>query len=216
MRAPGARRDGERHRVQHTTRPRRRGLRRSRLRWLHVVDLDGAFAGKPVNGEAVRAISPRDRRCRSQLGGGIRDRAAIDDWLDAGIERVVLGTAALRDPELVTAARRQDYPGRVAVGIDARDGLVAVEGWAETSDDAALDLALRFERCRRRRHRLHRHRPRRRAGRRRCSRRPSTLARALTTPVIASGGVASIDDIAALQGARSDRHRRRHLRPRAL
>src|SRR5713101_8471300 len=98
--------------------------------WLHVVDLDGAFAGYSVNGEAVRAIR-RAVDLRIQLGGGIRDRAAIDRWLDLGIERVVLGTAALRDPDLVRRAAA-DYPGHIVVGIDARDGLVAVEGWGET------------------------------------------------------------------------------------
>ena len=110
--------------------------------WLHVVDLDGAFAGHSVNGEAVRAIR-RAVDVRIQLGGGIRDRAAIDRWLDLGIERVVLGTAALRDPDLVRRAAA-DYPGRIVVGIDVRDGLVAVEGWAETSAIAAVDLARRF------------------------------------------------------------------------
>ena len=99
--------------------------------WLHVVDLDGAFAGQSVNGEAVRAILAAVD-LRIQLGGGIRDRAAIEYWLELGIDRVVLGTAALRDPELVRQAAA-DFPGRIAVGIDARDGLVAVEGWAETS-----------------------------------------------------------------------------------
>jgi len=110
--------------------------------WLHVVDLDGAVAGKSVNGEAVRAIR-RAVDVRIQLGGGIRDRAAIDRWLDLGIERVVLGTAALRDPDLVRRAAA-DYPGRIVVGIDVRDGLVAVEGWAETSAIGAVDLARRF------------------------------------------------------------------------
>jgi len=107
--------------------------------WLHVVDLDGAFAGKSVNGEAVRAI----RHAKIQLGGGIRDRGAIDNWLALGIDRVVLGTAALRDPKLVREAAH-DYPGRIIVGIDARDGHVAVEGWAETSDIGAITLARRF------------------------------------------------------------------------
>jgi phosphoribosylformimino-5-aminoimidazole carboxamide ribotide isomerase len=110
--------------------------------WLHVVDLDGAFAGHSVNGEAVRAIR-RAVDLRIQLGGGIRDRAAIDNWLALGIERVVLGTAALRDPALVREAAAA-YPGRIVVGIDARDGHVAVEGWAETSDIGAITLARRF------------------------------------------------------------------------
>jgi phosphoribosylformimino-5-aminoimidazole carboxamide ribotide isomerase len=110
--------------------------------WLHVVDLDGAFAGKSVNGDAVRAIH-QAVDLKIQLGGGIRDRAAIDNWLALGIERVVLGTAALRDPALVREAARA-FPGRIAVGIDARDGHVAVEGWAETSDIGAITLARRF------------------------------------------------------------------------
>jgi phosphoribosylformimino-5-aminoimidazole carboxamide ribotide isomerase len=110
--------------------------------WLHVVDLDGAFAGRSVNGAAVRAIR-RAVDLRIQLGGGIRDRAAIDFWLDLGIDRVVLGTAALRDPGLVRRAAA-DYPGRIVVGVDARDGKVAIEGWAETSSVGAIDLAKRF------------------------------------------------------------------------
>src|SRR6266571_5337018 len=110
--------------------------------WLHVVDLNGAFAGRAVNGAAVTAIR-RAVDLRIQLGGGIRDRAAIDRWLDLGIDRVVLGTAALRDPDLVRHAAA-DYPGRIVVGIDARDGHVAVEGWAETSTIGAVELARRF------------------------------------------------------------------------
>jgi phosphoribosylformimino-5-aminoimidazole carboxamide ribotide isomerase len=110
--------------------------------WLHVVDLDGAFAGQSVNGDAVRAIR-RAVDLKIQLGGGIRDRAAIDAWLDLGIDRVVLGTAALRDPDLVRRAAA-DHPGRIVVGIDARDGHVAVEGWAETSTVGAVELARRF------------------------------------------------------------------------
>ncbi len=110
--------------------------------WLHVVDLDGAFAGQSVNGEAVRAIRAAVES-RIQLGGGIRDRAAIDYWLGLGIDRVVLGTAALRDPELVRRAAA-DFPGRIVVGIDARDGRVAVEGWAETSMVGAVELGKRF------------------------------------------------------------------------
>jgi phosphoribosylformimino-5-aminoimidazole carboxamide ribotide isomerase len=112
------------------------------FQWLHIVDLDGAFAGRSVNGEAVRAIR-RGVDLKLQLGGGIRDRAAIEHWLDLGIERVVLGTAALRDPDLVRRAAK-DHPGRIIVGIDARDGLVAVEGWAETSTIGAVELAKRF------------------------------------------------------------------------
>jgi phosphoribosylformimino-5-aminoimidazole carboxamide ribotide isomerase len=112
------------------------------FRWLHVVDLDGAFAGVAVNGEAVRAIR-RAVDMKIELGGGIRDRAAIDYWLDLSIERVVLGTAALRDPELVRGAAK-DYPGRIVVGIDGRDGKVAVAGWAEQSEIGIVELAHRF------------------------------------------------------------------------
>lgn len=111
--------------------------------WLHVVDLNGAFAGRAVNGAAVEAILGAVT-IPVQLGGGIRDQAAIDAWLDRGVRRVILGTAALRDPALVRSAAKQ-YPGRIAVGIDARDGRVAVEGWAEATDMKAVDLARRFE-----------------------------------------------------------------------
>jgi phosphoribosylformimino-5-aminoimidazole carboxamide ribotide isomerase len=110
--------------------------------WLHLVDLDGAFAGKPMNRQAVEAIlAAVPIPC--QLGGGIRDLAVLEAWLQAGIARVILGTAALKDPALVREACRR-HPGKVAVGIDARGGKVAVEGWAETSEVAVLDLALRF------------------------------------------------------------------------
>lgn len=163
--------------------------------WIHVVDLDGAFAGEAVNGAAVRAIlSAVD--VPVQLGGGIRSRAHIDTWLEAGISRVILGTVALRDPDLVIAACR-DHPGRIAVGIDARGGKVAVQGWAETSEISATDLALKFED----------------AGvaaiiftdidRDGALQGPNldatgALARALSTPVIASGGVSSLDDLRAI------------------
>src|SRR5688572_28111369 len=113
------------------------------FRYLHVVDLNGAFAGKPVNAPAVRAILGAVEM-PVQLGGGIRDLATIEGWLAAGIRRVILGTAALRDPDLVRQACRL-FPGRVAVGIDARDGKVAVEGWAETSALAALEMVRRYE-----------------------------------------------------------------------
>ena len=111
--------------------------------WLHVVDLNGAFAGRAVNAEAVAAILGA-ARVPVQLGGGIRDMAGIEAWLAAGVRRVILGSAAVKTPELVRAACRT-FPGRVAVGIDARDGFVATEGWAETSTLSALDLASRFE-----------------------------------------------------------------------
>jgi phosphoribosylformimino-5-aminoimidazole carboxamide ribotide isomerase len=111
--------------------------------YLHLVDLDGAFAGKPVNAAAVERILAAVK-IPVQLGGGIRDRATIDAWLDKGIARVIVGTAAVRDPALVKAAARA-YPGRVAVGLDARDGKIAVEGWSQTSTLSALDVARRFE-----------------------------------------------------------------------
>ena len=111
--------------------------------WLHIVDLNGAFAGKSVNVEAVEAILAAIR-VPVQLGGGIRDMAGIEAWLGRGITRVILGTAALRNPELVIEACRA-HPGRIAVGIDARGGRVAVEGWAETAETLAVDLARRFE-----------------------------------------------------------------------
>ena len=111
--------------------------------WLHVVDLNGAFAGRSVNAEAVAAILA-NATIPVQLGGGIRDMAGIEHWLAAGIRRVILGSAAAKNPVLVRAACRA-HPGRVAVGVDARDGYVAVEGWAQTSELRAIELALRFE-----------------------------------------------------------------------
>ena len=111
--------------------------------YLHLVDLDGAFAGKPVNASAVDRIL-ETVSIPVQLGGGIRDTATVEAWLDKGVTRVIIGTAAVRDPPFVKQAAR-DYPGRVAVGLDARDGRVAVEGWAQTSDISALDIARRFE-----------------------------------------------------------------------
>jgi phosphoribosylformimino-5-aminoimidazole carboxamide ribotide isomerase len=111
--------------------------------WLHVVDLNGAFAGKPVNATAVEAILA-SVHIPVQLGGGIRDLDTVVAWLDKGIDRVILGTAAVRDPKIVKEAAR-DFPGCIAVGIDARDGKVAIEGWAETSEMTAFDLARRFE-----------------------------------------------------------------------
>lgn len=165
------------------------------FRWLHVVDLDGAFAGRAVNADAVVGILAAVD-IPVQLGGGIRDIAAIETWIGAGVRRVILGSAAAKNPALVLEACRT-FPGRIAVGIDARDGYVATEGWAETSTMPASELGLRFED----------------AG--------VTaviytdigrdgmlaglnldqtvgLATKLTTPVIASGGVGSLDDLAAL------------------
>lgn len=162
--------------------------------WLHVVDLDGAFAGRSVNGEVVARIVVAFPG-KVQLGGGIRDMAAIERWLAAGVRRVILGSAAARDPGLVRQACKA-FPGRIVVGIDARDGFVATEGWAETTSMRALDLALAFEN----------------AGVAAIvytdiSRdgmlsglnlgQTEDLAWALTTPVIASGGVARVEDIVA-------------------
>ena len=113
------------------------------FQWLHMVDLDGAFAGKPMNAAAVEAVL----KCISipiQLGGGIRDLRTVDGWIEKGISRVIIGTAAVRDPAFVREAAKL-HPGKVAVGIDARDGMVAVEGWAETSTLTAEDLGKRFE-----------------------------------------------------------------------
>ena len=160
--------------------------------YLHVVDLDGAFAGKPVNADAVSRILDV---CKIplQLGGGIRDMATIDKWLARGVTRVIIGTAAVRDPSLVREAARR-YPGRVAVGIDARQGFVAVEGWAQVSQLSAAELGKRFED----------------AGVAAIIytdiardgvlaglnlEATMELAEAISIPVIASGGLASIDDV---------------------
>ncbi len=131
--------------------------------YLHVVDLDGAFAGKPVNAAAVKRILS-GLPLRMQLGGGVRDMKTVRGWLENGVTRVILGTAAVRDPDFVREAARL-YPGRIAVGIDARDGWVAVEGWARTSTVSALDLGRRFEDAGVLGDHLHGHRARRRAHR---------------------------------------------------
>lgn len=166
--------------------------------WIHVVDLNGAFAGRTVNQEAVRSILAAVS-LPVQLGGGLRTMAGIESWLKAGITRVILGSAAAKDPALVRDAAKA-FPGRVAVGIDAKAGMVATEGWAETSDIAAIDLARRFED----------------AGiaaiiytdiardgmKTGLNLTETTdLARAVAIPVIASGGVASVADITALKAA---------------
>ena len=116
---------------------------RQGFEYLHVVDLDGAFAGKPMNALAVEAIL-KSVKMPVQLGGGIRDLRTIDGWLDKGVTRVIIGTSAVRDPDMVREAARL-HPGRIAVGIDARNGLVAVEGWARTSQVTAIELGRRFE-----------------------------------------------------------------------
>ena len=165
--------------------------------WLHVVDLDGAFAGKSVNAAAVEMIVEAAAEVPVQLGGGIRDEAGIDYWLSRGVRRVILGTVALRDPDLVKRACGR-WPGRIVVGIDARQGKVAVTGWSETSSMKALDLALKFEK----------------SGvgaivytdidRDGVLAGPNVeatvdLAYHLTTPVIASGGVSSLADLKELK-----------------
>jgi phosphoribosylformimino-5-aminoimidazole carboxamide ribotide isomerase len=116
---------------------------RQGFEYLHLVDLDGAFAGKPVNADAVKAILDV-LSIPVQLGGGIRDLRTVERWLEKGVDRVIIGTAAVRDPDLVHEAARL-YPGRIAVGIDARDGLVAIEGWAKIAQMSAIDLGRRFE-----------------------------------------------------------------------
>ncbi|GAA6161549.1 MULTISPECIES: 1-(5-phosphoribosyl)-5-[(5-phosphoribosylamino)methylideneamino]imidazole-4-carboxamide isomerase [Ruegeria] len=164
--------------------------------WLHLVDLNGAFAGEPVNAAPVEAILSA---CKvpAQLGGGIRDMATIETWIDKGLARVILGTVAVENPDLVREAARE-FPGKVAVGIDARNGMVATKGWAEETDVEVTDLARSFED----------------AGvaaiiytdinRDGAMQGPNidataALARAVSIPVIASGGVSSLDDLIALR-----------------
>lgn len=164
--------------------------------WIHVVDLNGAFAGKPVNADAVKSILAAVT-CPVQLGGGIRDMAMVGHWIEAGLARLVLGTAAVKDPDFVRTACRA-HPDRIAVGIDARAGRVAVEGWAETSDITAVELAKRFED----------------AGvaaiihtdieRDGVLSGPNVdasaeLADAVDIPIIVSGGVSSLDDVQAVK-----------------
>lgn len=178
-----------------------RDFERAGCRWIHVVDLNGAFAGKPVNAGAVEAILGAVT-VPIQLGGGIRSLETVSLWLQRGVARVILGTAALKDPQLVRDAC-QTFPGKIAVGIDARGGMVAVEGWAETSDITALDLARKFED----------------AGvaaiiytdieRDGAMGGPNVdatvaLARAISIPVIASGGVSQMGDLSALKASGGD------------
>ncbi len=161
--------------------------------WLHIVDLNGAFEGKPVNEAAVKSVLSHVKTMQVQLGGGIRNMQMIDTWLTAGVARVILGTAALRNPLLVKEACRL-FPNQIAVGIDAKAGKVAINGWAEVSDQSAVDLAKRFED----------------AGvaaiiytdinRDGAMEGPNVeetvrLAEEITTPVIASGGMTTLDDV---------------------
>jgi len=168
---------------------------RQGFQWLHVVDLDGAFAGKPMNAAAVEAILQRVR-FPVQLGGGIRDMKTVEGWLAKGVARVIIGTAAVRDPGFVREAAKA-FPGKVAVGIDARDGFVAVEGWAETSALAADDLGRRFEDAG---VAAIVYTDIARDGMLQGINWDGTiaLAHALTIPVIASGGLASMADIERL------------------
>jgi phosphoribosylformimino-5-aminoimidazole carboxamide ribotide isomerase len=165
------------------------------FRHLHVVDLDGAFAGKPQNAVAIERILETVGLC-VQLGGGIRDMATIEGWLDKGVDRVIIGTAAVRDPGLVKEAARA-FPKRVAVGLDARDGKVAVDGWAETSELSALDLARRFEDAG---VAAIIYTDIARDGLLKGLNLDATiaLADAISIPVIASGGLASIEDVKRL------------------
>jgi phosphoribosylformimino-5-aminoimidazole carboxamide ribotide isomerase len=168
--------------------------------YLHIVDLDGAFAGRPMNAAAVDRILGAVK-IPLQLGGGIRDRATIEGWLGKGVARVIIGTAAVRDPALVKDAANK-YPGRVAVGLDARDGKVAVEGWAQTSELSALDLARRFEDAG---VAALIYTDVARDGMLKGLNLDATiaLADAMTIPVIASGGLASLDDVRALLAPRA-------------
>jgi len=168
--------------------------------YLHLVDLDGAFAGKPVNAAAVQRILAAVT-IPVQLGGGIRDRATIDAWLDKGVARVIVGTAAVRDPALVKAAARA-YPGRVAVGLDARDGKIAVEGWSKTSTLSALEVARRFEDAG---VAAIVYTDVNRDGMLQGLNFEATIALAeqITVPVIASGGLASLADVRALLAPRA-------------
>ena len=172
------------------------------FKYLHIVDLDGAFAGRPMNAAAVERILSAVK-IPVQLGGGIRDRATIEAWLGKGVARVIIGTAAVRDPALVKEAAKA-FPGRVAVGLDARGGKVAVEGWAKTSELFALEIARRFEDAgvagivytdiaR--------------DGMLKGLNLDATiaLADAVSIPVIASGGFATLDDVRALLAARAQK-----------
>lgn len=164
--------------------------------WVHLVDLDGAFAGAPVNGAAVEAILA-EIAVPAQLGGGIRDRAGVERWLERGVARVILGTVAVEDPALVREAARA-HPGRVAVGIDARAGRVATRGWAEATEVEATELARRFEDAGVAAI-VHTDIDRDGAMAGPNVEATAALARAVSVPVIASGGVSSLEDLERLR-----------------
>jgi phosphoribosylformimino-5-aminoimidazole carboxamide ribotide isomerase len=170
--------------------------------YLHVVDLDGAFAGRPMNAAAVDRVLAAVK-IPLQLGGGIRDRATVEKWLGNGVARVIIGTAAVRDPALVKEAAKK-YPGRIAVGLDTRDGKVAVEGWAQTAELSALDLARRFEDAG---VAALIYTDVARDGMLKGLNLEATLvlADAVAIPVIASGGLASLDDVRALLAPRANK-----------
>jgi phosphoribosylformimino-5-aminoimidazole carboxamide ribotide isomerase len=177
-----------------------RAFEQQGFEYLHIVDLDGAFAGKPMNAAAVDRIL-EIVGIPVQLGGGVRDTATVENWLEKGIDRIIIGTAAVRDPPFVKQAAR-DYPGRIAVGLDARDGKVAVEGWAETSELSVLDIARRFEDVG---VSAIVYTDIARDGMLQGLNLDATvaLAEAIRIPIIASGGLASIEDIKELISPRA-------------
>jgi phosphoribosylformimino-5-aminoimidazole carboxamide ribotide isomerase len=179
-----------------------RAFEQQGFEYLHVVDLDGAFAGKPMNAAAVEKVLATVN-IPVQLGGGIRDRAMIDAWLGRGVARAIIGTAAVRDPALVSNAARA-HPGRIAVGLDARDGKVAVEGWAKISALTAVDIARRFEDAG---VAAIIYTDVNRDGMLEGLNLDATIALAdkISVPVIASGGLASLADVRALLAPRAQK-----------
>jgi phosphoribosylformimino-5-aminoimidazole carboxamide ribotide isomerase len=179
-----------------------RAFEQQGFEYLHIVDLDGAFAGKPVNAAAVDRIL-ESISIPVQLGGGVRNTATVEAWLEKGVTRVIIGTAAVRDPPFVKQAAR-DFPGRIAVGLDARDGKVAVQGWAETSQLTVLDIAKRFEDIG---VAAIIYTDIARDGMLQGLNLDATiaLAESISIPVIASGGLASIEDIRAMMQPRAQK-----------